>query len=331
MPLITTQAELNANITTSATNDIDVLQPYISDCEVKYIKPILGEVLFDELTNQYEANPQTLTTENTKLLALVHKALANFTYYAYIPFANVTISDSGLSSNRENAPFKWQQDQIEESILDISHRAVDEILKYLETNKATYTSWANSDSFTILKEFFIQNAETYSKYVEIDKSPRTFLQLRSHMRYVEEFTLKPLLTETLYNTIKTEYKASNLSAANILLIPFLEPVLAHLSIARAVTMMNVRLKPSGAVEHSIKAVASGNKQEQKASSDMLEAFQLESENTGSAYLNKLIKFLNENASDYPGFENSDSYSTTTPTLSGGKNEQSTTSGLFNLL
>lgn len=305
MALINTPEELKAHIAIGETTTLNHIMPYVNEAEQKHIVPILGKDLYNELIEALEAD--TPEAKYMELLPYVQKPLANFSYCIFLPISAVNLSAGGVRTDRETAAFKWQHDKVEQTFLDIGYRAIDELLKYLEANASTFQSWKDSDAYTLYTDQFIKDAATFNKFVFIDSSRRTFIRLQNSINEVELFTIKPLLTPALYDFVKTSITASEPVPKHEAIIPLVRPILAHLSIARAITSMNMQITALGAIEYATKATSGGNKEEQKAAKEERQSFKHQAEKTAETYIKHLVDFLNSNIDDYPEFKNSSSY------------------------
>lgn len=71
-----------------------LIQPQINIAEIKYIKPVLGKLLFDDIQLKYSG--QTLNTIETSLVELVQYSLAYYVVENTLPFLSMQISEKGI-------------------------------------------------------------------------------------------------------------------------------------------------------------------------------------------------------------------------------------------
>ena len=305
MALINDTATLKTHITIGELSNLAPILPYVIEAELKFIKPILGDSLYTSLKAEVES--ASVAGVNIALLPYVQKPLANLSYYTYLPVSAVNLSGGGVRTDRENAAFKWQQDKVEETFLSIGNRAIDELLKYLETNSTDFPTWKSSTAYTLYASQFIKDASTYNSFVFINDSRRTFLRLANTIKEIELFTIRPILTEPLYTLVKADLTASTPNTDHQALIPYIQPIIAHLAIARAIEFMHLIITEDGAIEFKTKAQDRGNKEAANAALAQVIRFKTKSEHTAAAYILELVNFLNLNTTIYPQFINSSSY------------------------
>lgn len=141
--------------------NIDEVAPYISVAESIWIKPIIGDALYDELLEQ--VNKDEITPENSTLLLQIYPLLGNATVYEGLPFIWVNVSEVGITlGNSENSN-------------SITMKDLDYILAHLKNQIQVRQNE--------LKKFLDDNAEFYPLYeVSHDcckKSLNPFLQMYS--------------------------------------------------------------------------------------------------------------------------------------------------------
>lgn len=176
--LITDIATIKKYCSINKNVDWDSISPYVAQAERKYIKSLLGSVLYDDYCT-------TVPTGN-ELLAytLFQEASANLSWFLYMPLANVQVSDSGIAV-QQGENFKaaewWQIRDLRRSFLDAGLNAIDEALKIMEENEADFSPWETTEGYTIFKELFVKRAETFNRWFNINNSRQTFLALRPYL------------------------------------------------------------------------------------------------------------------------------------------------------
>jgi len=197
--LIKTIDDVKQYVSVNKNLTIASVQPYITQAERKYIKPILGDLLYED----YITTPPTNETE-LKTYNLFREASANLAWFLYLPLANVQVSDSGISV-AEGTNFKaaewWQIRDLRRSFIEAGFNAIDESLKIMEANETIFDPWAETEGYTIFKELFVNRTDIFQRWFNINSSGRTFLSLRPYLleTHHQYFTSK-FNTETL-NTI----------------------------------------------------------------------------------------------------------------------------------
>jgi hypothetical protein len=144
--MIITKAEIIALAFSRKISETKILDNIIQVCELKYIKPVLTEDLWDA----FYADPTNASY--TILLAYCKNALAWWVKHAILPEIFTEISDTGVHQiNASNAQTVTDQRFIEvrDNVVDIAQMHTDRITEYLNDNYASfplYNSGLNPDS-----------------------------------------------------------------------------------------------------------------------------------------------------------------------------------------
>jgi hypothetical protein len=317
MSLFSTIDEIKDYLPVTVTFEFRDIMPYIDRAEVRYIIPFLSKQQYDDLLTAYNTSiatvaPVALTSDNKALLKKVRMPLANFAYMLYIPLGQIQIDSAGIRiATTENlkTAFQWQIRMLQKSFIEAGYEGTDTLLEFLEQNKSTYTLWAGSTCYTHFKELFINTALQFSDYVNINNSRRTFLGMRSIMRKVESFYIKPVISPELMAEIKSQINSGSITTQNQLLLDLIQPALANLTIARAIGEKAIVVSDDGIYMLSVK-----NTQEidsvEPADEGRLSLLRKQSIEDGDNYLKQLRDYLYANPDIYPLFKSSASYSTT---------------------
>ena len=185
---------------------------------------------------------------------------------------------------------------------------LDFLFEFLEDNADTYDLWKCSSAYTVFKQFFINTAKEFSQLYDIRGSRLTFLALTATMKKVEEFQIASVISQPLFDEIKTQI-AGELSADNkILLDDHIKPALAHLTVSRAAVDLTVQITEAGIF---IKKVEDEKIQSKaKAPDPNISAVITAARTDGMAYIERMESFLNENADKYPLYKASDLFDDT---------------------
>jgi hypothetical protein len=74
----------------------DDIEAVLDDARLKYMRPILGGPLYDELVQQVDSN--TVTPANQALLDVLYKALAYYTLHEALPYVQFRVRDAGVGT-----------------------------------------------------------------------------------------------------------------------------------------------------------------------------------------------------------------------------------------
>jgi len=309
MGLVFENSELKKFAGVSASLSLDSLQPYLEHSKAdREVKRILTDTLYNELEALVMAGTinEAGNAKFLKLLPYAQSVLVKYAVYDYIKEGHAKISDAGLTvANADKKAEWWQQIELKKSYVEKIYFAVEDLLRYLISQKAEFTTWAESSSYSQGLAFIFNTAEDFQRYVNISESYRTLVALRPAMQSVENGALKNLLSPTLFGELKTAIKNQTTTPAQKSLLEYVEPAVANMTVAMAIQDLNLQLSADGAFIHSIDHFE--KKDSPRAAQLRESALRYGAE--GSKCLEELRQFLNATASAtlYAGYFNSTNY------------------------
>lgn len=289
--LLTTVQELKQYVSINKNVEWESIQPYILQAERKYIKTILGDVLYDDYC--------TTTPTGNELLAynLFREASANLAWFLYLPLANVQVSDSGIAV-QQGENFKpaewWQLRDLRRSFIEAGFNAIDEALKIMEANEPDFSPWETTEGYTIFKELFVKRAETFNRWFNINNSSKTFLALR------------PYLLETHHQYFTAQLNPATLTTINAAVQPVHAQVLDLLQAAQ-VNYAVVKAVNSGAFDVASTGLQPHLSELPNSKTNALDAEQVhrvkqERQQSAEQYYKQAIALIEANPTDFPDYE-----------------------------
>ena len=146
--LFKTIAEIKNFLPIGAGNDLNRLKPHIENAENKFVKPLLGTAMYDELVEFYEteypAEPTEVQEATLLLLTKVQHAVIHLAYFVGFDFLNVSVSDAGfqrIESERTKGLYKYQEDNLKSYFSEAGFNALDDVLVYIENNIAHFNEF----------------------------------------------------------------------------------------------------------------------------------------------------------------------------------------------
>lgn len=310
MTLLKTTTEVKKYCSVVDLNlSIDSLESYKRKAE-RYVKECLGTALYNSLTIAYESG-NALVAPNIALLPYVQDPLVNITMYMWLNAGQMSVSDVGVQidhSGEKKTAFQWQIDAWKEDLEAAGFDALDDLLTFLEDNKAIYTTWASdTGAFTLNKEFFNPDAVSFSKIVDIGNSRRTFKKLAQYMTLAHDTQLRPNLGDDFYDELKAALAGDTLTTDQNILVPYLKKCEVYFALAQAYGPLRFVMKGNGIrVYETLSSIENADTQKTVTSLDA-EANRMQMEEMGKFYLKALLKYLNEHAATYATWLNGDKY------------------------
>lgn len=265
--LFKTITEIKVFLPIGAGNDFNRLKPHIANAENKYIKPLLGTAMYEELQEFYDADyPEepTEVQEATKvLLEKVQHAIIHLAYFIGFDFLNVSVSDMGFhrdESQTTKGLYKYQEDNLRKYFSDSGFNGLDDVLVYLENNIQYFGEFKASENWTILKESFLPTVSVIEAIpYNIHGSRLILLALKPHIAYAEDTDIKKVMGETIYAEVKAEIVKDAPSAKVTALLPYIRKPLICLAAALLMEETAATLDNRGLFFEEISATYPGNK------------------------------------------------------------------------
>lgn len=266
MILIKTIEELQKCLKVDSTFKVSSIDAYQHDAIDDNLREALGDEMLDLLLTWYNvATPATNEVLST-LLPYAQRVVARFAFMRAAPNLDLKLMDSGFGVVSTNDIAPASKDRVNRFVQALEAdgwTAVEQLLKFLEKNKANYEAWVNSDAYTMAVRNFINSAEEFDKFVSIGKSRLKFKELRNEMDVVEMLHVIPVIGELLAEELKEQIKDDSVTDANKKILPIVRRCVANMTIARI------------------------NKED------------LNSQRTGESFLSELKRFLDRYHDQYP--------------------------------
>lgn len=308
MSLIRTIEQFRAHVAVNQDTELASFAPDLQLVERERLRPLLGPALYNELQALSDEEVEQLLAPGNadvraELLRLVQGAAANLATLDYLALNQVQISDAGIHINSDSSrktAFQWQIDELRVSFRRKGFNALEAALEYLDEHidAPALAAWATSPAAVASHQYFLATARQFSEHYNINCSRLTYLALLPTLRKVERFDLEPALGTEFYLELKEQLKDRDLSADNRELLElYLQPALAHLVVAKALTGY-VGLGLNGeAVELNMYRADNSNAKETDAPIAALATLKAQQALAdGRAYLVQATKYLNSRAS-----------------------------------
>jgi len=192
----------------------DNIKSYLRSAEREFLKPLIGKdqlAIFDDPVS----DPIVL-----EALVLAQEAIANLGFYLYLPIGAVQITDSGVhvvdgtsSSPATDKQFK----ELQRSFKSAGHKALDELLEFMEDNAAKFGPWVGSDSYSVFKDLLVNKTSIFNKYYYIFNSRQTFIAMKPNIKSVEDQFIVAPIGKELLKALKDDQTVDERKEVKILL------------------------------------------------------------------------------------------------------------------
>jgi len=296
----------------NVSNSIENWFPYIDEAQETFIKPVLGNVLYDQLRDLMALDPvppdDGITLENlAKLLEMVRKPLALYALWLGADEFGVSISSQGIqvieTPTHKTAP-QYRVQNLKENWIRRANTSLDLVLKFLDEHKEDYPGYVCQDA-----DLFIRTTLEFNSEVDIRESRRVFVSLKPVIRSVENKYIRPALSAELFDELKEALQSDEgLAEEQKVLIDMIRPALAHLTMARALMEISIDVLDWGIFDTAGNTFANVSSK-QASNKDRISIMAEANQRDGEAELKALQQFLDESATEdlYPAYFHSTRY------------------------
>lgn len=297
--------ELKKKLSVSKAYSIDEWETQESYSIGQYVKDWISQAQIDTLADAYAASPDTpLSDDDAELISHLQMAVAHFTFYEHIPFAEVQIDNSGIfrrENQNQKTAYSGQVLALKRKVLTTAYNALENALEFMESKPGVFTDWESSTAYTKNREYFINTAKDFSDCYGINMSRMVFKNFFPFMREVELFEVEPFIGSDFFAELKTKINAKTaLTTKEVNALKYIQCTVANYTIARAVANGWTQYTPDGIVSKELEQTDEA-KREVTASAQQVSVKIAAAEQTGERFRGKLLNYLKSNMDDFPTF------------------------------
>ena len=194
--------EIGQYVPASASLSFEKMESSLGNVQELFLIPLLGDDMMEAIEDIYSrVEMDDLTTEETKLLRLAQRAVANLAFWYDFDNLQVRISDQGFQrqgSEDWQQAYKYQEDRLREGFKVKGFNALDRLLSYLSEKADTFTDYESSPAYKATRKAIVRTVDEAQKYVNIDNSAIVYMRLAAEFPTVEEGELRGVLGSELY-------------------------------------------------------------------------------------------------------------------------------------
>ena len=289
-------------------NDFNRLKPHIENAENRYITPLLGFDIYNQLSELYitqeSEEPDETEILHRELLGKVQFATIHLAFYIGFDFLNISVTDAGfqrIETERTKGLFKYQEDAIKTFFAETGFNALDDILTFLDLNIEFFEQFMNSENFNKLITSFLPNVKTIEEIpFNIHRSNLIFLALKPSVAYVEDTAIRPVLGETIYATVKSEMANEVVAAKVRVLLDYIRKPLIYLASAMLMEETGATLGDKGLYFAKNEDQQRAKVVKEPAKADRIALLVNRNRLIGNNYIEMLKAHLLKNWPDYSG-------------------------------
>ncbi len=319
MSLITTIEEMKTYCAAaSLAADEDNFQTSVQHVEEMYLVPEIGQELYDEITEAYnesiDPSPTVLTTEQAALLAACRKVVAPLAMVHYKNSVIAQISEAGaVEKNAESGSQVrlWVNKLQTDTLKEQGMRAIEPLLRFLETNASDYPTWEASTAYTVYRSRLMRSADEFNDFVFINKSRQLFRGLSPDINDAENAIKLSIGTE-FYEELLTAKNDNDLSTEEAFAVGLALKYIANAAIGNSALLFE-QTKSGALVSSANMEMSEARLTIREALAGMQTSLKIAHARKATAALDSLMNFLQTTASNsiFQTFFDSDKYSTET--------------------
>ncbi len=270
--------------------------------ERQYIKKEIGADMFNTLQAAYTASiADTPVDMSNELQALWEQVMAALGPLSVWHFAGANAAELGSAGARErdaedgNGARLWVSKLQRDTLYEQGMNELDNLLAFLDENKADYDDWANSTAYINLKKNLLQTTAEFNEAVNINNSRRLFKALKPAIKQVEFLTIRRYIGEGMYNRLVTAMQDGDATTQEAHVRNLLLPAIANM--AFALCSLPIEAGTDGVYMLSSGAADNGTATKTTPADNVLFELKRAHQVSGMQYLNEAVDYLNKTATD----------------------------------
>lgn len=227
--------EMMPFISVSRSLEFQTVEAPLRNAFEKFLRPLLGDPMTADLITFYQSTSPSPV--QSRLLFLAQTANAKMAFWDSYDEMQMLIGGSGtLRQESEGAktPYKYQEQALKRSWKEKGFNAIDALLKYLEEQKAMFTSFVTSPYYTENKNAIVRNTSEIDQYYFINGSRLIYLRLKQHMQNISIGMIKARIGATVYDAFIAGIASDTPEEKYVKLREALIPVVVFYALARLV-------------------------------------------------------------------------------------------------
>ena len=290
-------SEIQKHLPVNVNTTFEVISPFLGQCEIRYIVPLLGKALFDKLVSHYQSEEKN--EEYDKLIDYIQFSLVRLAYWHGYDVLSVNLSDAGAKSmaGRENQLYRYQHENIKKSLKNEGFDQLDIVLDFLYENLETFKEFEESEYFQQNQKTLIRSIKEYNAIYNINNSRLVFQKMMYYVRIVEDTILCHRLGKAFVNELLTD--TENEIYKNIL--PDIKKYIVFQSIAQGISELKKLPTDKGLVFDNQDPFGGAGFADTPVPLNEVQQTMAFYSDTAERYLSAVIDYMKRNKEDYPLF------------------------------
>lgn len=244
MALIKTITEIKAVLPRLVSNLSDTSTlPNFDRAEEKYLLPIIGRALYNDIKTKYNATPQTLSTDEQTLVKQMQLVVSAYALHDELAFTHTKITDTGVRRNNTNAQpaaYNWEYKELKNGLLDAAADGVEVLLSVLMAQAPAL--WTASDEYKEFAKLLIKTGIEFSSIERLQQPLRTYWMMKTVVQDAQQNYISNAIGPDLLEYLRDATSPTD-EEKNILKL--LKKALANYTIKHALARFATRFDSNG--------------------------------------------------------------------------------------
>jgi hypothetical protein len=292
----------------------------VVDAGLKYIIPITGRALYDNLSTTPEAS---MTDAQKAVLEHVQRALAWYSLAGDLINRQVQIGTLGivvqLPDDAESVSpavfFTILRNAQTQADIFAEH-----LLKFLEENKADYELWTDSTAYVFNSELLMNSATELAEYLPVSNTMSTFLKIRTTLKMAEKNYVVANIGKAFLQDLKIKNESGTLDEDEKEVLDLCKEVVAFGGFADSIPFLSLQITADGLMVNSF---SDGINKKDNIGREEKKELRAEYKQNKDNSLLELKKLLDKTPDSFPLYRDSEHYikPPETPYYEGFDNEE----------
>lgn len=232
-----------------ANNDFDKITTDI-ELATEEVSGLIGEELYKKVEDWYKENKKDADQD---LIKKVQRPIAILATLRMYQKNDLSHEDDGrkfkmATDNSEKLPWEWQLDRDDARHMEDYYKAVDALIRYLNTSKMQ--EWIGSRTYKMSQLLLLRSGADFDNYFPIDKSERTFMLLLPFIKEAQLLYVKKAYGSGWDELLKMDESSEAYFAAC--------KAVALLAMSIALRRMQLKIIPAGVIRGYVSASGAMN-------------------------------------------------------------------------
>lgn len=214
------------------------LDPFIYETARKHIVPWLGSVYATLVAATSPTQAQSI------LITYVRRPLALLTIHEYSKVISVELSDSGMhriETETRKSSYRYQEKQFQEDALQKGYDALENMLFFLDSNRATYPDWVATEEATAHLSQLMNYAKDFRRLVNTNCDRYSFEALRPIIAHQQLMICQSAVPAEFWSGFMTRHIAGTLTSAEKKVREYMRQAIAYAALNEAMKLHYVTI------------------------------------------------------------------------------------------